>query len=110
MEGAAWAGDGLMTLAGLTLVAIGTGTANPPYWALTTGFQSGAAAAGGIAFINSNGNLGSFFGPVVMGYLKDMLKAYEPALFILAGVFALGAAVSFLLPPDPALQADGAKK
>lgn len=105
----ATAQDGLMTLVGLTMVATGTGTANPPYWALTTGFLSGAAAAGGIAFINSNGNLGSFFGPVVMGYLKDMLKAYEPALFILAGVFALGSFVAFLLPPDPALKTDRAK-
>jgi len=105
----ATAQTGLMTLVGLSIVAIGTATANPPFWALTTGFLSGSAAAGGIAFINSVGNSGSFFGPVLMGVLKDMLKSYVPALFILAAIFSLGALVAFLLPPDPALETDGAR-
>lgn len=105
----ATASTGIMTLVGLSIVAIGTAITNPPFWALTTGFLTGAAAAGGIAFINSLGNTGSFFGPVMMGYLKDMLKSYEPALFILAGVFAMGAFVAFRLPPDPAQQAEAAK-
>lgn len=105
----ATATTGVMTLVGLSIVAIGTAITNPPFWALTTGFLTGAAAAGGIAFINSLGNTGSFFGPVMMGYLKDMLKTYEPALFILAAVFAMGAFVAFRLPPDPAQQTEPAK-
>ena len=35
----------------------------PVFWTLPTAFLSGAAAAGGIAIINSIGNLAGFFGP-----------------------------------------------
>ena len=38
-----------------------------PYWAMPTSILSGAAAAPGIAFVNSIGNLGGFFGPWVIG-------------------------------------------
>ncbi len=39
----------------------------PVFWTLPTAFLSGAAAAGGIAIINSIGNLAGFFGPVRHG-------------------------------------------
>jgi ACS family tartrate transporter-like MFS transporter len=94
----------VMTLVALGLVAIGTGVANAPFWALTTGFLSGLAAAGGIAFINSVGNSGSFFGPVLMGYLKDHTHSYEAGILIMAAVMGIASLVAFLLPPDPAQQ------
>jgi ACS family tartrate transporter-like MFS transporter len=42
----------------------------PVFWTLPTAFLSGAAAAGGIAIINSIGNLAGFFGPSVMGMIQ----------------------------------------
>jgi ACS family tartrate transporter-like MFS transporter len=42
------------------------------YWALTTNLLGAKAAAGGIAMINSIGNLGGFFGPVLMGFLMKI--------------------------------------
>ncbi len=98
----------LWTMVAITMVAMGTAAANGPFWALTTGFLSGAAAAGGIAFINSVGNSGSFFGPVLMGNLKDWTHNYEIGLFILAGVMGLCSLVAYFLPPDPAEKAEPA--
>jgi ACS family tartrate transporter-like MFS transporter len=97
-----WVRSPVMTLVALSTISIGGAVANAPFWALTTGFLSGAAAAGGIAFINSIGNSGSFFGPVLMGILKERTKMYELGLFVLAGVMAAASLVAFLLPPDPA--------
>ena len=39
----------------------------PLFWTLPTAFLSGAAAAAGIAVINSIGNLAGFAGPFAMG-------------------------------------------
>ena len=94
-----------MIITALCVVATGTAIFNGPFWALTTGFLSGAAAAGGIAFINSVGNSGSFFGPTLMGYLKTHTPGYETGLYLLAGTFVLASLTGFLLPPDPGPEA-----
>ena len=39
----------------------------PVFWTLPTAFLTGAAAAGGIALINSVANIGGFFGPTILG-------------------------------------------
>ena len=44
---------------------------------------SGTAAAGGIALINSVGNLGGFVGPYVVGLIKDRTHSNVPALLFL---------------------------
>jgi MFS family permease len=49
----------------------------PVFWTLRTAFLSGAAAAGGgIAIINSIGNLAGFVGPSVMGLIKDSTGSF----------------------------------
>ncbi len=92
----------LMIMTAICIVAVGTNIFTGPFWALTTSFLSGAAAAGGIAFINSIGNSGSFFGPFLMGWLKTHTASYDIGLYATAGTFLLGAVVAFRLPPDPA--------
>lgn len=56
-----------------------------PFWSLPTVFLSGTAAAGGIALINSVGNLGGVVGPTVMGVLKQRTQGFESGLLFLAG-------------------------
>jgi ACS family tartrate transporter-like MFS transporter len=66
--------DGGNAVAGvflLTVAAVGLWSTLGPFWSLPTSFLSGSAAAAGIAFINSIGNLGGFIGPFFMGWLKD---------------------------------------
>jgi hypothetical protein len=58
----------------------------PTFWMLPTAFLSGAAAAGGIALINSVANLGGLFGPSILGKLG--LASMAIILFA-GGVLAL---------------------
>lgn len=92
-----------LTLAALTVFSIGSGICQGPFWAMPTSMLTGAAAAGGIAFINSVGNLGGFAGPFAMGWLKDRTHSYQAGLFVLAGMMvgcALLAAVARHSPAD----------
>ena len=58
-------------IAALTIVNVGISCSKPPLWSMPTMFLSGAAAATGIATINSIGNLGGFAGPAMIGWVKD---------------------------------------
>lgn len=64
----------------------------PVFWTLPTAFLSGAAAAAGIAVINSIGNLAGFAGPFAMGWIKDQTGSYASGLLLLAalGIVAMG--------------------
>ena len=53
------------------------------YRAIPSMIQTGTAAASGIAWINSVGNLGGFFGPTMVGWAKDYTGSF-------AGGVALG--------------------
>jgi ACS family tartrate transporter-like MFS transporter len=56
-----------------------------PFWAMTTSYLSGTAAAGGIALINSVGNLGGYFGPSFVGVIKDRTGGSNFAALLLLG-------------------------
>lgn len=82
----AFSGSALLSIAGLTMASAGLFAVLPVFWALPPRFMVGSAAAGGIAVINSIGNLGGFFGPTAMGYVKD-----------LTGYFGVGLVVNILM-------------
>jgi hypothetical protein len=50
-------------MAMLCIAAVGMFAIAPLFWTLPTAFLSGTAAAGGIALINSIGNLAGFAAP-----------------------------------------------
>src|SRR3954447_4698070 len=77
----------------------------PVFWTLPTAFLSGAAAAGGIAIINSIGNLSGFAGPYVMGWLKDATGAYTAGLLVVAATALAGVGVVAALRHEHALEA-----
>lgn len=54
-------------LLGLCLAQTGMMSMLPVFWTLPTAFLTGAAAAGGIALINSVGNIGGILGPTILG-------------------------------------------
>jgi ACS family tartrate transporter-like MFS transporter len=76
----------------------------PVFWTLPTAFLSGAAAAAGIAVINSIGNLAGFAGPFAMGWIKDQTGSYTGGLLLLAalGITAMG--IVLILAHDEALE------
>ncbi|HML13451.1 MAG TPA: MFS transporter, partial [Xanthobacteraceae bacterium] len=59
-------------------------------------FLSGTAAAGGIALINSIGNLGGFVGPYAVGWIKDATGSYEAGLYFLAACALASAVIAFI--------------
>jgi ACS family tartrate transporter-like MFS transporter len=81
----------------LTIVNIGISCAKPPLWSMPTKFLSGAAAATGIATINSIGNLGGFAGPAMIGWIKDKTGSFSGGLYFVAGLLVISAVTTLLL-------------
>jgi ACS family tartrate transporter-like MFS transporter len=79
-------------MVGMTIAACGFYGSKGPFWAMPPMFLTGPAAAAAIAWINSIGNLGGFFGPWYVGYMKDVTGSYAGGLYGLA-LFGFIAAV-----------------
>jgi len=69
-----------------TLAIIGTMSAIPVFWQLPGRFLAGAAAAGGVALINSIANLAGFGAPYMLGVIKTQTGGLAPGLLIVAAV------------------------
>ena len=88
----------------LCIAAVGMFAIAPLFWTLPTAFLSGTAAAGGIALINSIGNLAGFAAPYAMGYLKDATGGFSAGLLVVAFFPFLSAVLVLLLGHNPALE------
>jgi ACS family tartrate transporter-like MFS transporter len=86
----------VLAMVALCVCAMGIFAAISPFWELPSAALAGAAAAAGIALINSLGNLGGFAAPYAVGYLVDRTGNATAGLFLLAGVLAITAAATFL--------------
>ena len=86
-----------LRLVALTIALIGATSARAIFWAIPPRFLVGTAAAGGLAFINSVGTLGGFFGPFLMGWLKDLTGSFNTGLFLMAVIVAISAGFAALL-------------
>lgn len=84
-------------IAALTIVNVGISCSKPPLWSMPTVFLSGAAAATGIATINSIGNLGGFAGPAMIGWVKDQTGSFTGGLYFVAGLLILSTALTLIL-------------
>ena len=83
----------------LSLVTVGILAWVATFWSLPTAFLSGTAAAAGIAWINSVGNLGGHFGPDLIGRIRTATGgASEAAFYTLAAVAFVGAIIILVLP------------
>jgi MFS transporter, ACS family, tartrate transporter len=93
---------GSPVLAGIALIAgaMGVYSATSTFWTLPTGFLTGSAAAGGIALINSIGNLGGFVGPYAIGWIKDATGAASLGLVAPAACLLMTGLLTFLLGHD----------
>lgn len=89
-----------MALLSLSLAALGVWGALGPFWTLPTALLSGTAAAGGIALINSVGNLGGFVGPYLVGLVKNATQSFTFALIALALSLLLGGSLVLFVRVD----------
>jgi len=99
----AYSKNPILAMGALALAYAGLKSTIGPFWALGTAFLSGTAAAGGIALINSVGNLGGFVGPYVVGVIKDTTGSTKIALLFLGGAL-LGMGLLALCVPKAALK------
>src|SRR5438552_783860 len=91
-------------MVGLSIATIGFYGSKGPFWSMPPTFLPGTAAAASIAWINSIGNLGGFFGPWYVGVIKDWTDSYAGGLYGLAFLCVISAVVCalFLDIPNPA--------
>jgi ACS family tartrate transporter-like MFS transporter len=76
------------TLIALSVGIVGLFSSFGPFWAVPGAFLRGAAAAGGIAVINSFGNLGGFASPPLVGKIKQLTGSFTGGLaFIASAMF-----------------------
>ena len=61
------------------------------FWSLPTAILSGSAAAAGIAWINSIGNLAGWASPHAVGFIRDQTHSMIPALLVLCAAQLLTA-------------------
>ncbi len=71
-------------MVGLSIATFGFYGSKGPFWSMPPMFLTGTAAAATIAWINSLGNLGGFFGPWYVGVVRDLTGSYSGGLYGLA--------------------------
>ena len=93
-------------LVGMSVAAVGFYGSKGPFWAMPPMFLTGTAAAASIAWINSIGNLGGFFGPWYVGAMRDATGSFAGGLYGLAllGLVASFVCAFFLHIPAPAVR------
>ena len=88
--------NAILALIALTLAAMGIYSAIAPFLAMPSTALVGAAAAAGLAMVNSLGNLGGFVAPYIVGVLNDATGNNRSGLLFLAACLAVTAVATFL--------------
>ncbi|MGE0224372.1 MAG: MFS transporter [Acetobacteraceae bacterium] len=88
----------------LCVASFGAFAVLPVFWAMPTAFLSGAAAAAGIAYINSIANIAGFIGPFVMGFIKDATGSFDGGLLVIAAVCLVSGIATLCIDHDAALE------
>lgn len=85
------------TVAAITVTACAIFSALPTFWSIPARFLSGAAAAAGIALINTVGNAAGFIAPFVTGAIKDATGSYQAPMFVVGALMLTSAVVIFAI-------------
>jgi MFS transporter, ACS family, tartrate transporter len=92
---AAWSGASYWALIGMSAATVGIYGSRAAFWPMPSIFLTGTAAAGAIAMINAIGNLGGYFGPFIVGWIKDSSGKFEAGLYFLAACSMACAVTAF---------------
>ena len=84
-------GHSLLAFVCICVTASGIWSTLGPFWSMPTAFLTGTAAAGGVALINSIGNVGGFVGPYIVGYVKETTGNYMIGMLVLAATLLIAA-------------------
>ncbi|WP_020639133.1 MFS transporter [Amycolatopsis balhimycina] len=94
---ALYLGNPYAAMAAVTVCAVGVCAALPTFWALPSSFLAGSAAAGGIALINSLGNVSGFAAPYITGWLRDLTGSQRTGLWVVGACMVAGALLAIAL-------------
>jgi MFS transporter, ACS family, tartrate transporter len=104
---AALHGSAVLAILSFTVGVTGTLAMLPIFWTLPSAILRGAAAAAGLALINAIGNLGSFAGPYLVGWIKEASGSFTWGLLTVAAGVLLSGIIALLVRHD--LQAEFAE-
>jgi ACS family tartrate transporter-like MFS transporter len=85
-------------IAALCIAAVGIFGALGPFWALSTRFLKGTAAAGGIAIVNSVGACAGMVAPSAIGWAKATTGRFTYGLLIVSLALVCGAVLVMIVP------------
>jgi MFS transporter, ACS family, tartrate transporter len=94
-----------VTVAAFAMASFGISGSLPVFWNLPTAFLGAAAAAAGISFINSVGNIAGYAAPQFVGLLRDYSGSYQMPMVVMGAMVLIGGIVVPLaarLRPEPA--------
>jgi ACS family tartrate transporter-like MFS transporter len=95
--GAAQSSSTVVLIVAISIAALGVQSMVGPFWAIPTTLLSGSAAAVGIALINSVGNLGGFFGPSIIGFVRRETGEFRGGLMVIGATLALAGCVGLIV-------------
>ncbi|CAE6859565.1 Putative tartrate transporter [Paraburkholderia aspalathi] len=83
----------------LSLVSISYFAAAAIIWTIPPSYLKGAAAAGGIGVISSLGQVGAFFAPIVLGWVKSVSGSFSAGILLVALFTFIGGIAVFVGVP-----------
>ena len=87
----------VLAMVAFTVATAGVLTSMPTLWAVATMSLGGPAAAGGIAMVNSIGQLGGFGGPYLVGFVRETTQSFALGMVALAACMVVTATVLYVL-------------
>jgi len=97
LTGAAYSTSVGPAILAISVAVLGVFSMMGPFWAMPTSLLSGTAAAAGIAFVNSVGNLGGFVGPYVIGLVRTSTGQFKGGLLLVSVALAASGAVALMV-------------
>ena len=88
----------VVTELALTVATTGVLVTLAQFWCLPTAMLAGAAAASGIAVINSVGNLAGFVSPYAIGWIIDRTHSTDLGVYTLAASIVAGSLLALAMP------------
>ena len=88
----------LIAMIGLTIAAASVSTSQASFWTLPANFLAGAAAAAGIALVNSIGNIGGFTSTFLVGWMTDLTHSTSASLYLFAALLVIASGLLLTLP------------
>ncbi len=88
----------VLTMLILTMAAAAASTTQAAFWSVPPTFLSGAAAAAGLALINSVGNVGGMVSTSLVGWVTDLTGNSQDSLILFAGILLISVVLVLRLP------------